>query len=376
MNRREIFQLHDRRQSPGQVCPDCGSSAEVSRSDVTRRQFLRTTGAAAAAAGLAPLGALAADAPKAKAATPESLVKVLYDSLSDSQKSAVCFDWDYVETKAPPGPRSRARGLLRTYVANNWNITPQVLKGGKVDFYTKEQQQIVRDIFEGLIRPEWQAKIDRQLEDDAGGFGHDQSLAIFGKPGDGNFEFVMTGRHMTLRCDGNSTPHVAFGGPIFYGHAANGEFNEPAGHPDNIFWPQAQAANKLYQMLGGKQQKQALVAKMPREQDSGFRKPADIAGLPVTEMSSDQKEHLQGVLKLLLEPYRTDDQTEAMACLNKHGGLDKCSLAFYSEGDLGNDKIWDCWRLEGPAFVWHFRGTPHVHVWVNVADDTSVKLNS
>ena len=25
------------------------------------------------------------------------------------------------------------------------------------------------------------------------------------------------------------------------------------------------------------------------------------------------------------------------------------------------------WRVEGPAFVWHFRGAPHVHVWVNVA---------
>jgi hypothetical protein len=32
-------------------------------------------------------------------------------------------------------------------------------------------------------------------------------------------------------------------------------------------------------------------------------------------------------------------------------------------------------RLEGP-FVWYFRGYPHVHVWVNVADDASVKLNA
>ena len=27
---------------------------------------------------------------------------------------------------------------------------------------------------------------------------------------------------------------------------------------------------------------------------------------------------------------------------------------------------------EGPLFVWHFRGTPHIHVWVNIADDPSV----
>ena len=36
----------------------------------------------------------------------------------------------------------------------------------------------------------------------------------------------------------------------------------------------------------------------------------------------------------------------------------------------------DNWRLEGPAFVWYFRGNPHVHVWVHVADDPSVKVNS
>jgi len=44
--------------------------------------------------------------------------------------------------------------------------------------------------------------------------------------------------------------------------------------------------------------------------------------------------------------------------------------------DIGNDKVWDNWRLEGPSFVWYYRGAPHVHVWVNVADDPSVKLNA
>jgi hypothetical protein len=42
----------------------------------------------------------------------------------------------------------------------------------------------------------------------------------------------------------------------------------------------------------------------------------------------------------------------------------------------GRDGVWDNWRLEDPAFVWHYRGAPHVHVWVNVADDPSVKLNA
>jgi hypothetical protein len=119
------------------------------------------------------------------------------------------------------------------------------------------------------------------------------------------------------------------------------------------------------------------LAKSPREQASGFRSsPSEIPGLRVSDMSSDQKEHMQKVLAMLVEPYRTSDKDEALACLSKNGGLDACSLSFYSDQDIGKDRVWDNWRLEGPAFVWYFRGNPHVHVWVNVADDPSVKLNS
>jgi hypothetical protein len=99
-------------------------------------------------------------------------------------------------------------------------------------------------------------------------------------------------------------------------------------------------------------------------------------GLRVAEMAAEQKAELQKVLLALIEPYRKEDQEEALECLGKQGGLDACSLAFYKEGDIGNDGEWDNWRLEGPAFVWYFRGYPHVHVWVNVADDPSVELNA
>lgn len=51
-------------------------------------------------------------------------------------------------------------------------------------------------------------------------------------------------------------------------------------------------------------------------------------------------------------------------------------LAFYKEGVLGEDGLWNNWRLEGPSFVWYFRGRSHVHVWVNVADSPDVELNS
>lgn len=354
------------------TCPDCDHAQGLlpGARPVDRRDFLKTAAVAAAplvvgAAG-APLwgggAALAKDA--APAGTPESLVKVLYETMSDSQRREVCFDWDFVHPEL---------GLLRTRVANNWHITRPIIN---TDFYTDEQRDLIRKIFEGIVQPEWHAKIDQQLDDDAGGFGEDQNIAIFGKPGDGKFQFVMTGRHMTMRCDGNSAEHVAFGGPIFYGHAADG-FNEGPEHKGNVFWPQALAANGLFEMLDGKQRKLALVDRLPREQDSGFRGPqGSFPGIPIVELSADQKSHAQQVLAKLLEPYRQSDRDEVAACLKAQGGLDACSLAFYRQGDIGRDEVWDCWRLEGPSFVWYFRGAPHVHVWVNVASDPSVKLNA
>src|SRR5262249_52790771 len=245
------------------ICPDCESGFEflTLAEFFSRREFIKAaataTGAAAVATVLPSAIVQAAEAAIAKSA-PETLVKKLYDSLQPEQAKAIEFDWDYVD---------KDRGLLRTRVSNNWNITKPVIAG---DFYNKDQQEIIRAIYEGLFRPDWIPKIDKQLTDDGGGYGKSQSIALFGKPGDGKFEMVMTGRHMTVRVDGHSAEHMAFGGPVFHGHAASG-FNEQADHPGNVFWPQALAANKIYEMLDGKQRKTALQPRLPAEAAVGFR---------------------------------------------------------------------------------------------------------
>jgi hypothetical protein len=228
-----------------------------------------------------------------------------------------------------------------------------------------------------MTNPDWHERWDKQLKDDVGGFGHSQSLAIFGAPGGDKFEFVLASRHMTLRCDGNSADHVALGGPILYAHEGEDLYEKPD-HPSNLFWHQAVEANKLYDMFDGKQREKSLVVQgMPSEELVGFRGPqGKFDGLAVKDFAADQKSHLQGVLKILLEPFRQSDQDEVVRCLKVQGGLDACHLAFYKEGDLGDDGVWDNWRLEGPSFVWYFRGKPHVHVWVHVADSPDVKLNS
>lgn len=327
-----------------------------------RRNFLKHS-AVAVAAGASLSNIVRAD-DKSAASQPESLVKVLYESLKQEQRSKVCYAWDHIDPK---------RGLLRTRVANNWMINEQEINS---DFYTAEQKDLIRKIFEGVIQPEWHGNFDKQMEDDCGGFGEEQSIAIFGQPGDGKFEFVLTGRHMTLRCDGNSSENVAFGGPIFYGHAPTGG-DEEADHKGNVFWSQAVEANKVYQMLDGKQRKAAEVAKTPREQSVAFQgKGSTFTGIPLTDLSTDQRAQMQLTLSKLVEPFRQADREEATRCLTAQGGLDVCYLSFFTDSDIGNDKVWDNWRLEGPSFVWHYRGAPHVHVWVNIADSAKVELNA
>lgn len=341
---------------------------------VSRREFVRQAGVAAAAATLAvPAGPVYGADGGAAGETPEQLVARLYETLTPQQRKSICFDWDFTEND---------RGLLRTHVSNNWSIVDRRKLNVGGSFFTRDQRDMIEAIFFGLYNPEWHDRIRKQLKDDAGGYGKAQTIAIFGEPGKGRYQFVMTGRHCTIRCDGDSTEHVAFGGPIFYGHAAEG-FYEAAGHAGNVYWPQALKANSLYQMLDGKQRKQALVRPAPAEAAVGFQGATGaFPGLPIAELSADQKSAAEDVLTSLLEPYRASSRDQALSMLRSQGGLEQCSLSFYSHDadggsvDVGDDGVWDVWRIEGPSFVWHFRGEPHVHVWVNVADDPGVKLNA
>lgn len=338
-------------------CPDCHTADQPT---LGRRQFVQAAGVATAAALVAPRMSLAEETATPK---PENLIKKLYESLTPTQKEEVAFPWDYTDD----------RGLLRMHVSNNWHITDKRIGS---DFFTKDQQDMVEAVFWQLYSPDWKDRIKKQLQDDAGGYGKEQSIALFGEPGTGKFEFVMTGRHLTIRCDGDCVEHTAFGGPIFYGHAGE-NFNEEPTHPGNVFWSQALVANDLYKMLDGKQRKVALIEQAPKESNVHFRgSSAELPGLPISELSADQKAHAQKVLEALVEPYRQFDKDEVAKCLKAQGGLDACRISFYKSGDLGNDQIWDIWRLEGPSFVWHYRGAPHVHVFVNVADDPSVKITA
>lgn len=320
-----------------------------------RRHFLKTAGAAAlAGSGLNSVASAAKE--KAGAPASETLVKTLYDSLSEEQSSKIVVPWS---------------DPLREKIENNWHILPQ--RVGK--FFDKDQQAMIREIFLQIHSDEyrdevWKAylhdnrsKNAKTPEEIFGG----ASIAIFGSPGEGPFELVFTGRHCTRRCDGNSVKGTAFGGPIFYGHAAE-SFNETPDHPGNAYWFQAKRANEVFAMLDGKQRKAAL-AKAARPERG--RKTVELTGksdglegIRVGDLSDDQKDHVRKVLADLLKPFRKEDREESLKYVDPQ--FDDLHLAFFQKGDIGNDQIWDNWQIEGPHMLWYFRGAPHVHTWVNI----------
>ncbi|MFM8359711.1 MAG: DUF3500 domain-containing protein [Verrucomicrobiota bacterium] len=324
-----------------------------------RRGFLQ-----AAATGLAA-AALPAWMPRVTAAAPaegtvagpssETLVGQLYRSLDEAQRGRLCFAFDHP---------------LRDKVDNNWMITRQSIRDG----LTADQQDLVRQIFRGLHRPEQADAMMRQVVEDSEGKGFEggTSIALFGEPGTGKFEFVLTGRHCTRRCDGDSVTGAAFGGPIFYGHQAGPHDEEPADHPGNVFWSQAQRVNAVYQALDGRQRGVALVDGRGRGeratetvQLSGRRR--GLPGIRLGDLSDDQRGLVRQVMADLLLPFRAVDAAEALK-LTGGASFEDVHLAFFKQQDLGNDGVWDVWQLEGPRMLWYFRGAPHVHCWVHIRD--------
>src|SRR5260370_26482470 len=99
------------------VCPDCDAGDESELGRLGRRDFFKsvgTTAAVAATTGLPVWATPKGTAAPTKTSVAETAVKALYETLTDDQRKVICFDWDYKE---------KERGLLRTFVSNNWHIT-------------------------------------------------------------------------------------------------------------------------------------------------------------------------------------------------------------------------------------------------------------
>lgn len=341
-------------------CPEC-DALEPAGDGLSRRLFMKAVGGSAVTlAGLQAvpkvLPAVAAQQaaqPGRAANTPrpaEALVRELYTSLTADQRRDAVYPWNHGATADQPAAR------LRFYNASMGRPIGQV--------YTRAQQELVERILRSISSgDDGMQKLTR-----GGTFDGSHSLQncgahIFGDPtGNNQFCWLFTGHHLTVRCDGNSEPDAAFGGPMYYGHSPDGYSQR------NIFNYQTRSVRGLYDALTGAQQQRAVLNGSPGELERSVQfRDANYPGLPIGELTADQRTLVQTVMREVLSPYRREDADEVMDLIRRNGGMERIHIAFYRDNGSTDNARWHFWRLEGPGFVWNYRILPHVHTYVNIA---------
>lgn len=339
-----------------EACPECATETSVSNR-LDRRTFIRATSSGVAGiAGVASvLGASKLTAAPVEAERrpkpAESLVRELYESLSDEQKKSLVQPYNHTT-----GPAGSKPTRLQTF-------NSPVLAKRIADSYTKPQQDLVKQTLKAILSgEEAYDRLTRHGKWDGAGSFEGNGAVIFGDPsGDKPFSWVFSGHHLTVRCDGNSQPNTAFGGPLYYGHSATG-YSET-----NVYNYQTKKVLSVFDALNEKQRQQAVVVDNPGDGLAGLNPRADKPrGIAYADLDESQRGLVADVMRLLLAPFRQEDGDEVMQLIKANGGLEKVQLGFYKDAGADENKRWHYWRLEGPGFIWNYRVLPHVHCFVNV----------
>lgn len=333
------------------VCPDCQNPSALDR-----RGFIRTAASMVAAGTvLNQASTVLGDAPAAPAARAprpaEAMIRELYGTLSDEQRRTLVMPWNH----------GQAQNQLPTRL--RFFNSPINRRIGEA--YTQPQQELIDRILHAICSDEEGfRRISRNGRFDSSGSLQGCGANIFGDPTDGNqFAWVFTGHHLTVRCDGNSEPNAAFGGPMYYGHSADGYSDR------NVWYFQTQSVQAVFDALNEEQRRRAVATGSPGEgpRSVQFRDANDpIPGIGAADLTADQRRLVETVMRDLLAPFRREDGDEVMQLLRQNGGLERLHLAFYRDRGATDNNRWHFWRLEGPGFVWNYRPLPHVHCFVNI----------
>lgn len=325
---------------------------------LTRRSLLQAAGVSAGLLATTKLEKLSG-ALLANESNSDSLPMQLYKSLSQEQKRKVCLPVDH--------PR-------RQFVSNWWYIH----QDDRIpNTFTLQQQELIQKIFDSLHSPEYIEDVKKQVKIDQ--YGKDQNApaaGFFGSPDDKDFEFIFTGHHVTRRCNAHTDKGLGFGGaPIFYGHYPHptedmqANFHEKPEHPGNPYWYQGRIFNQFVQSLDGKQQEMGLVSTAPRSEksDAVIQKSTASPGLNCAQLSADQKKVFVQTMRKMMAMFRADDANATIEAIEKQQVVERLHVSWYDgKYDIGSDKVWDTWQIEGPDMVWYFRGEPHIHCYFHL----------
>ncbi len=339
------------------------SDATSPPSDPSRRRFLQGAGFAAGLVATQGLGWLSRTDPSGW--DFERTARVLWQSLSPAQRAAVALPWDHPSRQ------------VTVHVA-----CLDVPRLG--DVLTAEQRGLVHHLYETATSDEKRRRFGKLIGLEAGGL-DPCAFLFYGSPEGGPFQVSISGGHLLMRAGGMIEGGSAFGGPLGYGHQTG---NGTPRLPGNAFSYHGDAANGLVGRLPSEARARALVAGEPphecavQVQAAGGR----FRGLPVASLDDAGKAEVASLVDVVLSCYGADDREAAWGCIRRNGGVEALHLAVWSERGFYDDgaawseldpaaraahgePYWHVWRIEGPGTVLHFRGWPHVHAAIHVAED-------
>lgn len=324
---------------------------------MNRRRALKLLGGSAAAlacGGLAAKRFLLPPAPRFPLASVDDLAVDLVASLAEETRAAVVVDYDH------PLRQVHNRGVGGGGL------------GIDLGTFDRRQRQLLADLLHAGVSATGRERIPEQFFLGFGGV-HRMKVLVCGEPGEGPYQVVLTGPHLNLRLGGTSREGVAFGGPQVYGDQRG---NERAGLPGNVYRYQLDAARALLRSLTPGERAEVVLADSPIQTRIEVRgSAARLPGLPVASFGEASRDLARALVDGILSTYPDDDAEYARECLEANGGVGGLLFSCYEEDALPRRDLYPVFRLEGPAAVFHFKGTPHVHAFVNVARDGDAPLS-
>lgn len=259
------------------------------------------------------------------------------------------------------------------------NNTLSVVRGPHLGtLLSPGQQRLVRELYEAMLSERGSEAFQGTIAVE--GRLEGCTLAIYGEPGDRSAQAVLSGGHVLLR-GGGAGRSAPLGGGIAYGHQiGNGRWRVPG----NSFAYHGDAFNRCFAALGAGERRAAILPEPPHElvlqpQAAGARLP----GLALARASEAAREAARALLETVLSAYPEPRRREALAAIERNGGVGALHLAAYAshgfyadlkswasldpaERERRGDPYWQVWRVEGPGTVIHFQGYPHVHAYLSI----------
>ncbi|HZF28907.1 MAG TPA: DUF3500 domain-containing protein [Gammaproteobacteria bacterium] len=321
---------------------------------MNRRMLLKGAGVAGALVGAGAFGKYAVLAPprSAELESVDALAVRICDSLSGDAKALACLPYDH------PLRQYHNRGLWAGGL---------VVSALTVDWGTR---RALTDLLHAGLSEAGRERLPRQ--DSTNWFGaNGLGLAVCGDPRRGPYQIMLSGVHLNLRLGGASADGAAFGGPQVYGDQRG---NERVGLPGNVYRYQMEAAHRLLAALTPAERAAVRVARAPAQVRVGVQgRDGRFDGVVVADLAADKRKLAHDVVAGIVDTYAERDTAYAWQCLERNGGVDALRFADYDEDYEGGRRAGDApsqiFRFEGPAAVFHFRGEPHVHAFVNIAMD-------